>query len=186
MEDGKPVLDVAHIPRSRTFMGELNYRWFVGDAFRTLMEQEGFRSAAYSPTRCSRTRQTLDPHQFGNYHDSTLIFEPAPEKAIWRLLPTIELPPMYAPETFRVATYNKIPAGNPGPGFIRNPGFDDTQLTFTRAAIESVGPFDVANTCEYVLPGRPDDRCLVVSQRFYRFCKKHRIKATFIPLRIIE
>lgn len=59
------------------------------------------------------------------------------------------------------------------------------ELRYTRAAIASVGDFDIALTREW-FGGRtgPCHPRLVASSRFYQFCRKQKLKMDWIPVRV--
>jgi hypothetical protein len=151
----------------------------VWNDFRHELEAEGFVGLGFFPTTQVRIRWTGDTYTV-HPHD------PPPSRVVWELRPTIELPRMHK-DVVRVPTAPNIPCGEQGPGMFENPGFDDCQLTYSRAAIASVPPFDLARSWEYAYPsGAPDSWCIIVSPRFYKFCKSKRIRGNFIPVKIVE
>lgn len=180
-----PVITVRSMTAGLKLSAEYIGRYYVLAGFRRTFDEANFVGVEYRPVTLSDCFEEPDA-QTGATKTVERIVETPIGKELWRLTPRIELPSMHAAEMERHTGVPWIKAGTQGPGQFRNPGFHDAQLTYTRRAIDSVGPFDVASTWEYVLPGRPNDRCLVVSQRFYQFCKMHKIEATFIPVRIID
>lgn len=66
--------------------------------------------------------------------------------------------------------------------FLRDPPFIDVQPAYLRADFAGVEPFDVAGTFERVEPAAYA-RMLIVSQRFYRYCRENRIEAEWVPVR---
>jgi hypothetical protein len=70
---------------------------------------------------------------------------------------------------------------------LRTEGYSDLQYAFRSDELRAIEPFDAARTWEY---GRHDlfysDRGLIVSQRFYRFCVKHKLKGEWVPVLVVE
>ncbi|MDX2130589.1 MAG: hypothetical protein SFY69_00885 [Planctomycetota bacterium] len=99
----------------------------------------------------------------------------------WTIEPLITLPPV-SPYLSKVRGKD----GGPGPRdakwlVIREPGFDDVEFHFLRSELRQVPEFDFARTYE----GWPSGG-IVVSKRFYDFCKEHNLKCGFKPVRIDE
>ncbi len=144
------------------------------------MEEEGFVGLGFHPTK-----QCKDKLVKGEY--TSVPHEPAPERVVWELRPTIELPPMHA-EAARTFDGNPVPPGYQGPVAFKNEGFDDIQLVYARSAISRVAPFDIAHAREWrVGDGYKDPAFpIIVSQRFYKYCKAKRVQGKFIPVKIVE
>lgn len=150
----------------------------VSATLRAELEAEGFIGLGFGPTKQAKEQRRGETYV-------TLPYDPLPDQALWELIPSVELPRMHA-EVIRVATAPDIPAGEQGPGFLRNPGFNDAQIVYARSALQRVGSFDVARTWEYMFQREPECRFIVVSQRFYQFCKAKKLPAKFVPVKIVE
>jgi len=60
-------------------------------------------------------------------------------------------------------------------------GFDDVELHYCRSEVDAMGSFDVAVEWE-----SDDNAQVIVSRRFYEFCKTHNLTCGFKPVRIDE
>ena len=164
------------IPRRGRLMSAGRNILFVSDAFRAELEAERFVGMGFAPTKQVREKKSGEtyicvPHQ------------PAADRVLWELRPTVHLPRMH-PEVLRTQLNPKVPVGDPGPGNFQNDGFDDVQLVYARSALASVGAFDMAHTWEY--KSAPENRCFIISQRFYQFCKAKKLPCHFVPVKIVE
>ncbi len=61
------------------------------------------------------------------------------------------------------------------------------QLQLSRQLVEQAAPFDIAKTFEKFGPYRTDDsRLTVVSQRFYRVCREHKLDIALEPVKLVD
>ena len=67
---------------------------------------------------------------------------------------------------------------------LKEEGFFDSELHYIRRELARVPPFDVAVSFER--DHGEHDRRVIVSQRFYQFFNKHRIRTEWKPVRIDE
>lgn len=166
-------------PRARLMSN--GYDLFIVSAQgRKEMEEEGFVGLGFHPTKQCKEKLVK-----GVY--TSVPHDPAPERVVWELRPTIELPPMHS-EVLRTFDGNSVALGYQGPMSFTNEGFDDTQLVYARSAISRVAPLDIAHAWEWrVGDGYRDPAFpIIVSQRFYKYCKAKKIPAKFIPVKIAE
>ena len=63
---------------------------------------------------------------------------------------------------------------------IKDEPFCTGELHYHRSDLVAIGSFDIANTLEKIMAPHP----LVISQRFYQFCLKHKISLEVEPVRI--
>lgn len=166
-------------PRAR-LMSEGQDLFIVNAQGRKEMEEEGFVGLGFHPTKQCKEKFVKGELVWVSHN-------PAPERVVWELRPTIELPPMHA-EAARTFDGNPVPPGHQGPVAFKNEGFDDIQLVYTRSAINRVKSFDIAHAREWrVGDGYKDPAFpIIVSQRFYKYCKAKRIRGNFIPVKIVE
>ena len=108
----------------------------------------------------------------------------ASPEPFWELLSSITLPKMPHPERF---VHRGIIAPEPFQGdysrvvLISDPPFAKAEVHYRRSDLEAIGPFDIAGTFENYMEPHP---ALVVSQRFYQHCLKHKIPLEVEPVRI--
>ena len=152
--------------------------------YKRLFEAQNFiglwlRQAAI--TRRGRNRST------GKSVYKDLDIPPDHPRSMWFIDSTVTLP--FTTDYCRKQRYPKAPYPQTpeGPITLHNEGFDDLQLSYRRSDLAAMGAFDVARTCEYRSnQGSPAHRHLVVSQRFYRFCKSLNLDGNWVPVRIEE
>lgn len=116
--------------------------FLVREKFRPVVDAESFVGMSYRPAHLCRS---VSSKERGKPPSLKVLPWPAGQRLeeIW---PTVELPPMYEPEIEWVRPHMPPPHTRQGPGKFVNPGFDDGQPVYTREAIASVGPFDIAGT----------------------------------------
>lgn len=108
----------------------------------------------------------------------------ASPEPFWELLSSITLPKMPHPERF---VHRGITAAEPFQGdysrvvLISDPPFAKAEIHYRRSDLKLMGPFDIAQTFEKYMEPHP---ALVVSQRFYQHCLKHKIPLEVEPVRI--
>jgi len=148
----------------------------VSQRVRALLETADFRGLHFAPLQLfKRVGGSYDSPKLGNLEWSS-VGEP------WWILDSIlTLPP--------VGPYLYIQGGGDGKiyprgtrqGIIREPGFSDVERHYVRSELAKLGEFDVAREWESL--GAVD---IIVSRRFYEFCKAHNLKCGFKPVRIDE
>ncbi len=150
----------------------------VKDDAKKRLESENLRGVVFKP---AITRYSIDDDEDD---DDDL---PDNSDVWWELTSDIVLPPL-APSMTLLHEDNTPFQGDFRKGCKRQEGYyNHAELHYRCADIVGVGPFDLALTYE-MFGGLPNqfDRLVVVSQRFYQACVKHRIKTGFIPVRIDE
>jgi len=152
------------------------------ERFCQLLDAEGFVGLAYRP--CHLCRVASRPAAKGG--PSCRVRPWKEGRRMFEIWPSLDLPPMYDPQVERWTGMPDYAPGRQGPGQFRNPGYADFQPAYTVTALDAVGPFDIARTWEYLWQYQPDVRTHIVSQRFYRFCLKHKVDGTFVPIQIID
>ncbi len=103
----------------------------------------------------------------------------------WQLRSDLVLPPM-SPAIQRIdpRTGNELPREHEVHVTFREPPFDDFQPRYLRSDWDRVPKFDVAGSRERLLGGNVYHRMLIVSNRFYQFCKQEGWEADWVPVRI--
>ncbi len=150
----------------------------VKDDAKKRLDTENLRGVVFKP---AITRYSIDDDEDD---DDDL---PDNDDVWWELTSDIVLPPL-APSMTLLHEDNTPFKGDFRKGCKRREGYyNHAELHYRRADIDAVGPFDLALTHE-MFGGLPNqfDRLVVVSQRFYQACVKHRVKTGFIPVRIDE
>lgn len=103
----------------------------------------------------------------------------------WELTSRVTLPPV-APGLVLLDNKDRpVPRGHKGFTQIWEPPFAPRELHYIRSELEAVGGFTLARTYEKT-GHRENDRCLIASQRFYRFCLENDIRCGWVPVRIDE
>jgi len=106
---------------------------------------------------------------------------------VWELKSSVILPPM---PRDRVIRHQVSPEDDIHVAGILDGDYLEKEIHYPEAALDRIGPFDVAETYEiFCGPGWKGDgngeRRLVVSQRFRRFCLAHHLKVSWhSPIRI--
>lgn len=99
----------------------------------------------------------------------------------WILHPTIELPKQH-PTVYRpTPPQPPSPEWERGPGVLRNEGMHDFHPVYTKTAIDSVEPFDIARSWEHI-GIRPKTYLYICSRRFMDTFKKVAKKARWLPV----
>jgi hypothetical protein len=88
------------------------------------------------------------------------------------------IPPNYTAHFSKRVLPREFPQGTPG-----EPGFTDCERHYARSEIAALGPFDVARNGENP---NMDSTTVIVSNRFYRFCRERKFHIGFRPVRIHE
>jgi hypothetical protein len=106
----------------------------------------------------------------------------------WELWPSLQLPPMHSSvEQRTLAAYPVLV--NPrtqGPGSLRNAGMDDFHPVYTKAAINSLGDFDIARSYEYIYgpPASPPVHVHICSRRFMEYVKTIAPDSEWLPIEV--
>lgn len=115
---------------------------------------------------------------------------PDPKHEWWSVAPRLELPRMH-PSVVRIVTnrFMTLPGPDqPGPGGFKSVGepFDDFQFTWSRSALDRIGPFDIARTWE-TFHQPPRGARIIVSQKAVRYLREVAADILlFFPVRILE
>jgi len=146
---------------------------FVPGRVRTILEQARFHDLRFESFTLLRNAQGDDDSDGELEWD--IVGEPW-----WFLNSEVRLPPL-SRYLERVGPRGKV-LPREARGGIREPGFDDVELHYYRSEFKEVGEFDVARDWE---SGSRAAR-IIVSKRFYEFCKQNGLKCSFKPARIDE
>ncbi len=103
----------------------------------------------------------------------------------WELSTRVTLPPVSDVLRLRDNWDRPVARGHIGFTRIDEPPFAPRELHYIRSELEAVGDFTLARSFEQTGHAE-NDRHLIASQRFYRFCIDHNIKCDWIPVRIDE
>lgn len=99
------------------------------------------------------------------------------ERILPPVSPTVEL--------YDSRTKQRVAPGHPDPVRLQEGLYTPVEPHYRAADLEAFGPFDVARTFERPWGG-DHNRHIIVSSRFYRFCREHRLRTGFVPVRIEE
>lgn len=106
--------------------------------------------------------------------------------SFWELSGQRVLPPMSpSVELYDARTEQRVTPGHPDPVLQMEGLYGPTEPRYRAADLQAFGPFDVARTFEKPFPTERHRR-VIVSNRFYRFCREHGLKTGFVPVRIDE
>lgn len=103
----------------------------------------------------------------------------------WELTSSIELSRVSPKCDLRDNKGRKVLADFSNGCFLHEPPYVLGELRYRQRDIIALGPFGLARTKERwgSRPG-PDDRWLIASHEFYRFCREHKLKCEWIPVHI--
>lgn len=145
----------------------------VSSRIRKLMEREAMAHLVFRPTEIAGTDEERKRHA-GGY---------------WELTSDLLLPPMMPPCTLVDAVdFSVVGPDHEWPYLMREGEhvpevlFTPAEAHYSAAAIERLGPFDLALTLENF--GDEYSRWIMASPRFYRFCVAQRLEAKWTPARI--
>lgn len=120
-------------------------------------------------------QEWLDSHEVVNSEYAS------DDESWWILHPTIELPKQH-PSVYRpTPPQPPSPQWERGPGFLRNEGMHDFHPVYTKCALDSVEPFDIARSWEFI-GIRPKSYLYICSRRFMDAFKKFAKKARWLPV----
>lgn len=176
--DGLLPIMMNTVPRRGRLMSCGTDVFLVSDVFRSELEAERFAGMGFVPTRALKERKS----------GGTYVYEPfecPPERRVWELRPSVELPRMHR-EVLRVLKGRVLGPDETCAASFKNEGFDDVQLAYGRSSLASVGAFDLSRTAECRHGRDPQARSIIASQRFYQFCKAKKLPCRFVPLKIVE
>lgn len=161
---GTYLIDTAELDRRRAVAARDQV--VVLDEVKGLFERESFQGLEFR-----RGEPVSDPE--GYCADGTF--------PIWELHTEVTLPPL-SPEC---ALLEFAHPENPGQlcRVVSDGLFAPPQLRYRAVDMRAIEPFDVARTRDGLNWGRCDHP-LVVSQRFYQFCRKLKFEFGWIPVRI--
>jgi hypothetical protein len=156
----------------------------VSDRVRKLLEDSGLKRVVFKPTfvipagkRPSSDISALPWDGFGD--------------PWWELTSELTMPKL-SPRAILLNNKGQRIADDFSDGCFLREGIDSLDAlinppepTYRRSDIEALGEFDVAVMFE-PMGGHPlaSHHPLIVSNRFYRFCRKHKLKVNFVPVRI--
>jgi hypothetical protein len=145
----------------------------VSGRLKDLIEREGLGRVVFRET------QVVGPARLRDEY----------EGRFWELTSDLVLPPMSPCCKFFDAVTGEEVAGNSERPFVLREGLEAPDILYTPAeivydatAINTVGPFDLALTCETF--GNNYSRMIVASNIFYRFCESLGLDILWSPVRI--
>jgi len=145
----------------------------VPDRVKALMEAGGLQGLLMQPLRLLANTQVTIPSK---ELDWSVVGGPW-----WTVDSLVTLPPvspyLQKVNTTTGATFPRDVRA----GVLFEPGFDDVERHYLRSELKKLEPFDVA--CGWESQGAVE---IIVSKRFYDFCKSHMLKCAFRPVRIDE
>jgi len=175
--DSKLLLDQRKLRKNGSF-GHANHGVVVPDRIRRQLETISLTHIDFKPTQPAK-------YSGSAVHDQVLSWDHH-GPPWWELWSDLVLPPV-SPSMIKVD--NK---GNPVPrayfqgAYMKDlPDYSDVELHYLRSEIEALDRFDLAVTYEESW-GSLFTRPLIASQRFYQFCKEHKLKCDWVPVRIDE
>ena len=107
----------------------------------------------------------------------------------WEVASDLTMPPLSA-AMYKVNQLGKVVSGEPGQAWMLReslslPGvlYRPAEYHYERDALQAIEPFDFAETLE-AIGGNTPWHHLIVSQRVYQFCCKHKLKVDWKPVRL--
>jgi hypothetical protein len=169
-EQGR-IYIVASKARASLKVGRIWPNWIVvSNAVRRSWESAGLVGLKFADVTIKGRSSQLSPEPF------------------WELLSSVTLPPMVnRGNLVHPVEYPDHPNVEPFQGdhsrsiYINDEPFAKGELHYRGGDLAALGPFDIAQTFEKYMEPHP---ALVVSQRFYQHCLKHKIPLEVEPVRI--
>jgi hypothetical protein len=109
----------------------------------------------------------------------------------WELTSSVILPPMSS-RAFLVSAKGERVVDHFSDGCYLKDGIDNldaitwpAEPKYLAKDVDAIGEFDVAHTFEWFGPKAPYlGRLVIVSSRFFQFCREHKLKTYFVPVRV--
>jgi len=145
----------------------------VPQRVRAVIEGGGFSGVEFNPLRLLKVKSSQ--------HDTfTELPWPIATRKWWIVESSVMLPP--CSDYLKVVGPNREvhPRGS-RIGRLVEVGFSDVERHYLRSELDAIGAFDVAQEWE-----SGGAREIIVSSRFYRFCREQKLGIDFVPVRIDE
>lgn len=177
-KEGKPLrmggrfIEKRSIPKGVHIVGYDNGGMCCLDSVKQQLESQNFTGLQFLPLAIAKKIPFSDD------------FEDAPGNGPpwWYVSSSVRMPscvpPNYTAHFGKRVLPREFPQGTPG-----EPGFTDCERHYARSEIAPLGPFDVARNGENP---NMDSTTVIVSNRFYRFCRERKFHIGFRPVRIHE
>jgi hypothetical protein len=169
---GGRFIEKRSIPKGVHIVGYDNGGMCCLDSVKQQLEPQNFTGLQFVPLAIAKKIPFSDD------------FEDAPWKGPpwWYVSSSVRMPscvpPNYTARFGKRVLPREFPQGTPG-----EPGFTDCERHYARSEIAPLGPFDVARNGENP---NMDSTTVIVSNRFYRFCRERKFHIGFRPVRIHE
>ncbi len=134
---------------------------------------QGFLHLTFRPTKPAQYSDVGPPEVLSWEHHSP---------QWWELWSDLTLPPLSPTMKHTDGNGNVVARDWKGWKWFSNPTEDDDRLHYLDSELKGVEPFDIAVTFEH--QASPWQRYLVVSQKFYQFCKSKKWAADWEPVAI--
>lgn len=165
-------------------------RLHVSDRVKRVLETAGIRNLVFKPT------VAVPPPPPGEWkRDESAIVEWSAigEPPWWELTSDLILPRMSPRAVVRDAKGNLITDDFTQGCYLKealdglDALIDPAEAKYRASDIEALGEFDLARSFEaFGHVWHDSGRDAIVSNRFYRLCRKHKIKVSFVPVRVHE
>ena len=165
-------LHYRQLPRRRKIVCADSFNLVCSNATRQLLESQQLEGLAF--------REAVVATQHSPSRGGKPVTDHEPW---WEIIAETTLPPVS--EHVRKLGFNGAiwPRDCPTPVSLSDGDFFGWELHYCRSEINSLPPFDIAMTYEY-LSGGQVSRIRVVSNRFWRACREHELYSCWTPVRI--
>jgi hypothetical protein len=175
-DDRQLCFDAKDLPRKRVSLGGNGFQAFCNEYVEERLISHAFAHLHLRPVTIVRRL------------DGDIPFTPIEGGPRWsQLLSDVELPP-FAPLVTKKSLKDDalVPREYHGRVSCAEPPFRDFQPVYVRSEWSNVPHFDVAHTFEYHLNPPDLSHWLIVSRRFYEFCKSESLNADWVPVRFVN
>ena len=140
-------------------------RVIVSDDVRNLMQESGFKDIEYDPAPQRSGKASLQPTR------------------LWEVKPLVTMPPMSSRCTFHDEKGNIVCGSNTEGYCIYEEYWQPPEYYYHRCDLDSITGVDLALTFE-LFGTNVRKKDVIVSKRFYQFCKSLDLTLDWIPVRI--
>jgi hypothetical protein len=178
-ETGQAILDVTRLKKGTHFAMASTELYVISDKVIQLLDSSGLDGIVFQPTllmhgRSERRNPKAKPPQWEDYGMFPW----------YELTAEVEFPPVVKRKGLSAEPLYRV---DPKRGRIEFGGerFGNYEHHYRASDLAKLPKFDLARAAEHSdVPSLEHDRLLIASKRFYQFCRKHKLKSFWWPVRI--